>query len=158
MKQISSRLQEQQERLFWRHEHTYHQITRVGGGGGRLIHSWRMCNLMCAMRGRKLESSCVVVSIFSVKQKVRSTTEWWTQGKLKVSETVTKRSRGRSKSIIKKFADKTTGFLYPERNHLYICRASILSVTELLLLCSANQVREKGRFYNQYRTSSLQNG
>ena len=39
MKQISSRLQEQQERLWlkgelWRHEHTYHQITRVGGGGG----------------------------------------------------------------------------------------------------------------------------
>ena len=60
--------------------------------------------------------------------------------------------------MIKKFAE-TTGFLYPEEgNHLYICRASILSVTELLLLCSANQVREKGRFYNQYRTSSLQNG
>ena len=42
------------------------------------------------------------------------------------------------------FIKKNTGFLYPEEgNHLYICRASILSVTELLLLCSANQVREK---------------
>ena len=34
----------------------------------------------------------------------------------------------------------------------------INSVTELLLLCSANQVREKGRFYNQYRTSRCRMG
>ena len=95
------------------------------------------------MWGPQVESSCIMASVFSVKEKVRSAADWRTQGS-SCCGTVTRRNRGVSKSGIKTW-DVKTQWRLEERKAVNRHRASVLSVKKFLLLCLVTQVGEKKR-------------